>query len=56
MVTKIFFPALDKPQKPYYCGSKNSHQRCFTTTALLGLAPALSTRASAAHRKTSAFV
>jgi hypothetical protein len=49
MVTKIIFLALDKAQKPYYFGSKNSHQRCLTTAALLGLAPALSTRASAAQ-------
>jgi hypothetical protein len=41
--------ALDKVQKPYYCRSKNPRQRCLSTTALLGLAPALSTRASAAH-------
>ncbi len=46
MVTKIIFLALDKAQKPYYFGIKNSHQRCLTT-ALLGFAPALSTRASA---------
>jgi hypothetical protein len=52
----FFSLTLDKAQKPYYCGIKNSHQRCLTTTALLGLAPALSTRASAVPRKTSAFV
>ncbi len=45
----INFLALDKVQKPYYCGIKNPNQRCHTTTVLLGLAPALSTRASAAH-------
>jgi hypothetical protein len=45
---KLSFLALDKVQKPYYCGTKNPHQRCLTTTALHGLAPALSTRASAA--------
>jgi hypothetical protein len=45
-------PALDAPQKPYYCGSKNPHVSAVFTTALLGLAPARSTRASAAnHRK-----
>jgi hypothetical protein len=41
--------SLDTAQKPYYCGSKNSHQRRLATTALLGLAPARSTRASAAN-------
>jgi hypothetical protein len=49
MVTKIIFLTLDKVQKPYYCGIKNPHQRCLTTAVLLGLAPALSTRAPAAH-------
>ena len=52
MVTKIIFLALDKAQKPYYFGIKNSHQRCLTT-ALLGFAPALSTRASAPPRNIS---
>jgi hypothetical protein len=44
---------LDKVQKPYYCGTKNSHQRCLTTTALLGLAPARSTRAYVANHRES---
>ncbi len=49
MVTKITFIALDKVQKPYYCGIKNPHQCCLTRAALLGLAPAFFARASAAH-------
>jgi hypothetical protein len=50
--------ALDAAQKPYYCVSKLfKRQRRLATTALLGLAPARSTRASAAHhRKASALV
>jgi hypothetical protein len=52
----FFSASLDKVQKPYYCGIKNPHQRCLTTTALHGLAPALSTRAFAAPpRETSAL-
>ena len=43
---------LDAAQKSYYCGNKNPHVSAVFTTALLGLAPARSTRASAAnHRK-----
>jgi hypothetical protein len=53
MVTKIIFPALDKAQKPYYCVSKNPHVSAVFTTALLGSAPARSTRASAANHRES---
>jgi hypothetical protein len=42
---------LDAVQKTYYCGSKFKRQRCFTTTALLGLAPVRSARASAANHR-----
>jgi hypothetical protein len=50
MVTKIFFLALDRAQKPYYCESKNpQHVSALFTTALLGLAPVRSTRATAAQ-------
>jgi hypothetical protein len=49
MVTKIIFLALDTAQKPYYFGSKNSHVSALFTTALLGLAPVRSTRATAAQ-------
>jgi hypothetical protein len=49
MVTKIIFIALDKVRKPYYVGSKNPHVGAFFTTALLGLAPVRSTRATAAQ-------
>ncbi len=44
--------ALDAAPKPYHSGSKNPHASAVFTTVLLGLAPARSTRASAAnHRK-----
>lgn len=49
MVPNLFFLALDRSQKPYYCESKNPHVRAVLTTALLGLAPARSTLASAAN-------
>jgi hypothetical protein len=49
---KLFFLALDTAPKPYYFGSKNPDVRAVFTTALLGLASVLSTRASAAkHRQ-----
>jgi hypothetical protein len=44
--------ALDTAQKPYYCVSKYPHVGAvLLTTALLGHAPARSTRASAANRR-----
>ena len=49
MVTKIIFIALDKVRKPYYVGSKNPYVSPLFTTALLGLAPVRSTRATAAQ-------
>jgi hypothetical protein len=49
MVTIMFFLALDAAEKPYYCGSKNPHVSALFTTALLGLAPVRSTRATAAQ-------
>ena len=49
MVTRMFFLALDAAQKPYYCGIKNPHVSALFTTALLGLAPVRSTRATAAQ-------
>jgi hypothetical protein len=45
-------PALDTAQKPYYCVSKYPHVGAvLLATALLGHAPARSTRASAANRR-----
>jgi hypothetical protein len=46
---KLFFLAVDTAQKPYYFGSKNPHVSALFTTALLGLAPVRSTRATAAQ-------
>jgi hypothetical protein len=46
---KLFFLALDTAQKPYYFGNKNPHVSAFFATALLGLAPVRSTRATAAQ-------
>jgi hypothetical protein len=54
MVTKIIFLSLDTAQKPHYCVSKlSTRQRRLATTALLGLAPASPTRATAANRRKS---
>jgi hypothetical protein len=45
---------IDAAQKPYYCGSKNSHFRAvMPRLALLGRAPARSARASAANHRES---
>jgi hypothetical protein len=45
---------LDTAKKPYYCVSKHPHISAgLATTALLGLAPARSTRASAANHRES---
>ncbi len=47
-------PALDEIPKPYYCGGKKTHvSAVVATTALFGLAPMRSTRASAAHHRES---
>src|ERR1700677_4879316 len=40
-------------QKPYYCGDKIQTSGLSATRTLLGLAPVLSTRASAAHHRES---
>jgi hypothetical protein len=48
---KKSFPALDAAQKPYHSVSRNPHVSAVLTTALLGLAPARSTRASAANHR-----
>jgi hypothetical protein len=51
---KILFLALDMTQKPYYFEIRNSYvSAVFTTTALFGLAPMRSTRASATYRRES---
>ena len=48
---KTSSPALDVAQKPYHSVSRNPHVSAVFTTALLGLAPARSTRASAANHR-----
>jgi hypothetical protein len=49
---KKSYPPIDTVQKPYYCESRNKRRRRLATTALPGLAPVRSTRASAAtHRE-----
>jgi hypothetical protein len=49
---KKSYPPIDAVQKPYYGESRNKRRRRLATTALPGLAPVRSTRASAAtHRE-----